>query len=371
MGPGTATISLIVDASESAASFWKETAKTAADLIAALPRGAVEGVYLLGATQCWEPVQWRAGFPFPSAAAHKGSSFITPVCDLWQQRHISPSAAAIVGTGEVFDLLDWADSGVEWVLICTGKTSLQGDKGRLPECQASELEQAITLLNTAAGSFQPPWVSHLTGSVEQQWRTDRAGFPMVWIPPLRAFVHLFPILKTQFESFLGQTDLPEFGDESYQKLLSYNPRLPISAPTFEEYEHLCLTGLLPEDLTHFAAWEGPAFRNLTPEEWQITATWMEQQGLSVPPAEVEAAMALAARRIWIGLLATRQPQTLHDLALLNNGVVEWTIEADGAPKGMGRPRQRFQPGFAQLPWIPTSPPRRAKIWGGRLLATEA
>ena len=363
------TISLLVDASESAASIWKETAQTVADLINRLPQAAVEGVYLLGSATRWMPTQWHAAYPFP-VAARKGSSFVTPICTAWQQRGFNPGAVAIIGAGEVFDLLDWVEISGEWVLIRTGEASLQAAQGRGREFQVAELEQAAALLCAVTGALHPPRAPRLTGSVAQQWRTDRAGFPMVWIPPLAAFVHLFPILKAQFECFLTQTDLPEFGDQWYQQLLRYNPRLALSARTFGEYEQLCLTGLLPEDLAAFAEWQGSGFRSLTLREWQVAAEWMARQGLSVPPAEVEHAMALAARRIWTGLLAALQPQTLHDLALLRNGVVEWVIEPDGLAQGMGRPRQRFQPGFAQSPWIPTSPPRRAKIWGGRLLTTE-
>jgi hypothetical protein len=367
---GSETISLVVDASESAASVWKETAQATANLLEALPQGAVEGIYLLGSATRWEAAQWQKDMPFPVAAC-KGSSFIAPSCSSWQQRRSSPSAVAIIGAGEIFDLLDWAGSGAQWVLLRTGEASLQGAQGRLPELLPAELEQAATMLGSAVYPFQPPRAPRLTGSVAQQWRTDRAGFPMVWVPPLEAFVQLFPILKAQFECFLTQTDLPEFGDQWYQKLLTFNPRLPLSAPTFGEYERLCLTGLLPEEVAAFAAWQGPGFRSLTLSEWQVATTWMAQQGLPAPPADIEAAMALAARRIWQGLLTALQPQRLDELALLHNGVVEWVIEPNGVPQGMGRPRQRFQPGFARSPWIPTAPPRRAKIWGGRLLTTEA
>jgi len=359
-------ISLVVDASESAASVWKETAQATADLLKALPEGAVEGIYLLGSATRWEAAQWREDMPFP-VAARKGGSFIAPICSSWQQRRLSPSAVAIIGAGEIFDLLDWTGSGAQWVLLRTGEDSLQGAQGRLPELQPIELEQVVTLLSADAYPLQPPRVPRLTGSVAQQWRVDRAGFPMVWVPPLGAFVHLFPIMKPQLEYFLAQTELPEFGDQWYQSLLCHNPRLSLSAPNFSAYERLCLTGLLPEDLAAFAAWQGPDFRSLTLREWQVAAEWLARQGLSVPAAEVENAMTPAARRIWLGLLAARQPQTLHELALMRDGVVEWVIEPNGTLRGMGRPRQQFQPGFAQSPWVPISPPRRAKIWGGRLM----
>jgi len=361
-------ISLIVDASESAAPFWKETAQTVADLIKMLPQDAVEGIYLLGSAVRWTSAQWHEALPFP-VAARKGGSFITPICTGWQQLHFDPTAAVIIGAGEVFDLLDWVEKGEEWLLIRTDEDSLQAAQGRVREFQAAELEQVVVLLQAGTGVFQPPRVPYLTGSVAQQWRVDRAGFPMVWIPPLKAYVHLFPITKAQFEVFLTQAELPDIGDHWYQQLLSYNPRLSISSINFNNYERLCITGLLPEELQAYAAWQGPSFRCLSMQEWQCAAKWISQQSISVPPADIENNMSLMARRTWAALLSVLEPRTLCELSLMFGGVVEWVDGPNNIFLGMGRPRQRFQPGLAKSPWLPTSPPRRAKIWGGRLMVT--
>ena len=360
------TISLILDASESARPFWEDTITIATELIDTLPENTVEGIYLLGTSIRWEINRWRLEIPFLEAAS-KGSSFVTPICSLWQAHDIMPNVAVIVGSGEVFDLSDWAKD-IHWILLMTGDESLRGDVKGPREFSKSELDQVITSLNKPHRSLQSARPPRLNGVVAQKWTTDRAGFPMLWIPPLSVYVALFPILKAQFETFLMQTEIADFGDQWYERLLEYNPRLPLST-SFNEYERLCLTGLLPEELQAYAEWQGPSFRYLSLQEWQIIAEWMRQQSICVPPTQIEKTMSFAARRIWAELLSALVPQTLSDLALLHHGIVEWVVDPKGNLVGMGSPRQQFQPGFAQSPWIPTSPPRRAKIWGGRLLKT--
>ena len=49
---------------------------------------------------------------------------------------------------------------------------------------------------------------------------DRTGFPMVWIEPIEAWMHVLPFTKIQLEYFLVDTNKTHFDHKWYKKRLS-------------------------------------------------------------------------------------------------------------------------------------------------------
>ncbi len=379
MGP-IATL-LIADATESAASCWPQTTRAIADLLTALPAGSVAGIGLLGTNLMWPVEAWRPDLPLPAEAAATGS-FVAPVMAGMRARGLAPRWAVIAGSGEVFDLADWTGAGTSWALLRTGAASLQASGGRIAEfATAGGVAPLVNLLASAAPSPPPIAERDLTGSIKQRWELDPAGYPMIYVPPLDAFVHLFPVAKPQFEAFLAAAPLPAAPlpaassparrDAWYGELLALNPRLSPWSSSLASYEQLFVTGLLPEEAQAFAAHLGPGFCIPDMESWRTAYRWLAEQELSIPPAGLEYEMAPAARRIWQGLLAALRPRKLLDLSLMQGGVLEWVTAADGRSVALGKPRDAFDPSFRDplkdRPWEPTTPIRRSKRFGMRLI----
>ena len=218
-------ILLIADATESAASCWPQTTRAIADLLAALPAGSVAGIALLGTNLMWPVEAWRPDLPLPAEAAATGS-FVAPVMAGVRARGLALRWAVIAGSGEVFDLADWAAAGIGWALLRTGDASLQAPGGRTAEfALAGGVAPLVSLLAAAPPSPPPAAERDLTGSIKQRWELDPTGYPMVYVPPLGAFVHLFPVAKPQFEAFLAAAPSPARRDRWYGELLALNPRL--------------------------------------------------------------------------------------------------------------------------------------------------
>jgi len=194
---------------------------------------------------------------------------------------------------------------------------------------------------------------------------------MIYVPPLAAFAHLFPISKPQFEAFLAAAPSPARSDRWYGDLMALNPRLSPWSASLASHEQMFITGLLPEDAQAFASHLGPDFRIPDVESWRAAYCWLAGQELSIPPAALEYEMAPSARRIWQGLLAAIRPRTLLDLSLMQGGVLEWATAADGHFVALGKTRDAFDPNYRDplkdRPWEPTTPIRRSKRFGMRLM----
>lgn len=366
----TSCIVLIADATESAAPFWSQTAKTIADLINTLQAEVLGGVYLLGTRVCLDPVDWHTNMTIPSEAKGSGS-FLAPVMSALRMRRIKPQTIIIVGAGEIFDLVDWVSNGMRWVLVLSNQESLQGPDGRLLEITHEAIGTLTEILTAFPKIILPSTESGLEGVVNQLWDLDGAGFPLVYVPPIRAYVHLFPVTKLQFEHFLAEARLSGYGDSWYIELLKLNPRLSPTASNCSDYEQLLVTGLLPDEVNAYLRWHGRGFKLLTVEQWRETFQWLEKQSFSVLPAELDVDLAPLARRLWEDLLVERCPNNLLDFSLMRGGVIEWVRESAGASLGMGQPRESFRPGFhdalRDAPFTPPSLVRRSKFFGFRLM----
>ena len=154
-------------------------------------------------------------------------------------------------------------------------------------------------------------------------------------------------------------------------MLKSNPRLSPTGGAYHDYEALFITGLLSDDAQAFARWQGAGYELFTPAQWRQAYRWLAAQPVSVWPGDLDQRMDRQACWLWNGLLAELRPANLLVLSLMSGGVVEWTAEAREGPQGMGQPRQQFHPNFHDAlkdkPFAPTSPPRRSKLWGLRLL----
>ena len=194
---------------------------------------------------------------------------------------------------------------------------------------------------------------------------DRAGFPMVELPELKAWIHLLPLAKVQFEPFLAEPGT--FDDAWYATLLELNPRTAGRAFDAETRERLFLTGLLPAEVSAFAAWLGSGFAIPTINEWRVVDRAFARMEAS--PFLGAWSVNSPAREAVERLYELERPATLRELSLMRRGVVEWVCDGPDFA-GLGAPR----PGFFGNLWDPQSdlvrpvdPTRRIPFFGARLI----
>ncbi|MBK9233432.1 MAG: hypothetical protein IPO15_21960 [Anaerolineae bacterium] len=103
-----------------------------------------------------------------------------------------------------------------------------------------------------------PWrpLPALSGFVRHRWTLDPRGFPLVWIEPLRAYLHLFPVSRPQFEHYLCAAHPPGLGDAWYTDLLTLLPRSSPATVSAERLEQLFCAGLLPSEVHDYVQWQG-------------------------------------------------------------------------------------------------------------------
>ncbi len=356
---------LVVDAS---VSLWAKIAQLTSDVMAALPDGAVLGIHLLGTRLRWESDDWRAAMLLPLEAS-ASPRLLAPVMAALRARHDQPSAIVLIGAGDILDFDDWADRA-SWAWIRMGDESQSGLEGSAAAFEPNQLVQLSDWLHTSA-RFSSPRLPPPSGVVEHQWELDRAGYPLVCVEPLGIYMHLFPVVKPQVESFLAEARQATYDSTWYAELLKLNRRLSPAARSLAHYEQLFVTGLLPDDVQAFARWSGPGYAAPTVEQWRTAFQWLEKQSVSILPAKLERDLSPTAHRLWAGLLDELRPQTLFDLSLMRNGVVEWVSGPGGTWLGMGQPRESFYPNFHDAlhdkPFEPTSLTRRSRLFGLRLM----
>jgi len=215
------------------------------------------------------------------------------------------------------------------------------------------------------------------------FRYDPVGFPMIWIPDIRVFVHCLPVTKIQFEQFLCDARDGHFGARWYDDILRLNPRTTARRIWKGNYWNALLTGILPAETERFAAWCGDGYRLLEADEWQSFFRSMKLRDVR----------SLAALGI-LGELGLRQRELIENIEksveevcaaageecelgmrmLLRLGVMEW-VSVTGRENhrwgGMGEPHPSFcgnlfipEKGELILPREPES--RRLPSFGFRL-----
>lgn len=367
------SVVVVADASESAISYWSRTTQIIQDLLYTQPR-----IYLLGhttpLTDNTEILDF-ADFPPPQA---RHCSLIAPIMYDLLHRYQPVDLLIIIGSGEIWDLRDWLNLPLigRWLLARVGPDSLQANDLTQPEYPAEQIEAVLSQLSSSPSPVRansppagPQW-----SSAGHLWDIDRSGFPLIYVEPLNAFVHLFPVAKAQFEQFLWQHNPLQWGDDRYQELLALNPRTAPAELSESPYEGLFLTGITPDEILPFARWLGRGYGLLTVEEWQTMRRWLaQQQSSTIPPGLGDRGLAYLARSLWQSLVARIQPQTMQELALMVGGLLEWvsTSTPHGSSKeyfGMGQPRPAFFHTLkdADTPQRPISVNRRMRYFGFRL-----
>jgi len=271
-------------------------------------------------------------------------SLIAPIMErliLEEQKH----SVIIIGNGEIFDLDDWKDDPKVdgWLLVRTADESLQGPFGRVSEVTLDQItwNDIDTLLSYFSRSSQQPAGSNNKpyGAGEYQWQVDSSGYPLIFVEPLDAYVHLFPVTKPQFEKFIASGRKPGFGDEWYTALLELNPRVSYRSTDVSSRHGLFMTGVTTDEASDFSRWLGRDYRMLTAGDWATCSNWFATQDAVSLPDELRDRLSQDAAAIW-DLIETQwlngQP-TLQDLSLMKQGILEWVVERPGRYCGVGEP----------------------------------
>ena len=364
------SVLLIADASDSAMPYWAETLALINQLLQAFPEESVGKVHLLGCPHLLS----RKTISSVVLPDKRSPSLIGPIVALLRKNRQYAQIGIIVGSGEIFDLEDhltspWVN---RWALVKVNGDTLKPPTLDVPEFEADNLDGLLSWMESSPNSLPvaPRHIYSTWSNGKQQVDFDRTGYPLVFIEPLQAWVHLFPVTKPQFEAFLA--DFCLYGDSWYQQVLSINPRRSYRCRDLSRYEELFLTGILADEAITFAQWLGPNFRLPTPAEWREVYRWMEQQStISLPIDADRTGLAESAFEIWQGLLRQLNPESLVKQSLMEYGVIEWLAEAGGIFCGLGHPR----PSFKQIlidpltddPWRPIKPSLRLRHYGFRLL----
>lgn len=361
---------VVADGSGSARAHWTEVVDTISEILRLAAADVIVAVALLGTNHRWAPGMWNSRILLP-VELPESSSFVGPIFAGLPGDMDYPDTVVIVGSGEIFDLADWLEIIPHWVLIKIGPDSLRPTNVRVRELSVEDLARLGDLLTESeqVRSHGCP-LPKLSGVVEQDWRLDETGYPMVFVPHIDSYLQLFPIAKPQFESFLAHCTTLVNGDTWYRDLLKISPRLSPRTPDEGPYERLIATGLLFSEVEQVAQWYGPAYSILSVQQWRMSRKWLANQPMSVPSALLENQMARPALLLWESLFRVRSPTNLLDLSLMTQGVIEWVTDGEHHAVGMGDPRQSFYPGFHTNPFMPTSGLRRSKLWGSRLIRSK-
>ncbi|MCU0484856.1 MAG: hypothetical protein MUC85_01975 [Anaerolineales bacterium] len=359
---------LIADISQSAADCWQETQALVDQILSKPDTGCTVEVALLGTRLIFNAEQWHRQSNLPVRLG-SAASLVAPVLAAARHQLDEIAVVILIGSGEVFDLPDWVQDPAAWRLVQTGKQPLTP----LPNLTHHTTDQPDGLLSGVASmpAGRIAWSSRfMSGSGGQRWCLDRAGYPMVYIPPLQGYVHLFPVLRAQFEAFLADAHPAGCEDAWYTKLVeAMLPRVPAWCATQENYESTLIGAMLPDDVTAFQAWCGSDFQPLSEQEWLEAWKWLASQPLSILTASLEDELASSARELWGMLLERPGKNTLLDLCLMRHGLIEWVRRGAEGWSGMGKPRRihPFHNPLVDKPLAPTSFSRREKWFGFRLI----
>ena len=167
------------------------------------------------------------------------------------------------------------------------------------------------------------------------WLFDRTGFPYLPVPAARIAVALFPITKAQTELWLADATGP--GDEWYEELLRFGPRVGWRTIGKFVTTQLVLTGLNPEEAGMFAAWLGTGYRLPTTAEWRAGDRAVSK--LLVPQllALANDSRTHPAAAGILKKLSDSGRRTAPSLGFWEGGVLEWVVRPTPPHGGLGRP----------------------------------
>jgi hypothetical protein len=212
---------------------------------------------------------------------------------------------------------------------------------------------------------------------------DRAGFPLLWIEDLRAYIHWFPVTKLQCEYFLCAEPDRRFDESWYDELLTLNPRITPTGINARNYWQALLSGITPSEAQRFARWCGEDYDIPTQKEWLQAYRYLK----TLPPAtSPDVLQQMGELRPRTRTLLQRLDEaarnaikeggyeyTLADQMLMRMGVMEWVACADLRPPwgGLGKTPSELGSRFSNpdqgTPSKPTDPEIRSRAYGCRLL----
>jgi hypothetical protein len=370
------SIALIIDTSSSALA-GIDAARQTAQVIHGLIGSEQFKFFMLGSATPIPPAALRQAAPPGVKQQAQACSLIAPIMETLvceEQKH----SVIIIGNGEIFDLDDWTnDPRVDsWLLVQTGKQSLQGSPGRVSEITLDQIMgDADTLLSyfsrPAREPEETPKRDYDAGQYE--WRVDASGYPLIFVEPIRAFVHLFPVTKPQFEKFMVASRRPDYGDEWYTRILDLNPRASYRSTDISSREHLFMTGVTTDEAASFSRWLGRDYGLLSADEWNTCYEWFVGQPAPSAPLDLLNQLSRDALALWELVegqwLDHRRRANLRELSLMTQGILEWVIERPGRYCGLGKPATSKFQRRANDPVRPLGQePRRHKGIGFRLLA---
>lgn len=212
-------IALIIDTSSSAADDWDEIRQTAQriHLLMGMEQPESFKLFMFGT-----PTPISSGIldqanPPNANQPQLPCSLIAPIMETLlsdPQRH----SVIIVGNGEVFDLDDWTgDPRFDgWLLVRTGVNMLKKPTNRVSEIMSDQLDvDGDTLRDrfTRLVANREYRTKRASNNGNFRWQVDASGYPLIFVEPLAAYVHLFPVTKPQFEKFIASGRKREADDE--------------------------------------------------------------------------------------------------------------------------------------------------------------
>ncbi len=207
--------------------------------------------------------------------------------------------------------------------------------------------------------------------------SDRTGFPLVHITELGFDVHLLPITKSQFEAFARQ-DATLTG--KYEEAIVLNPASPETGADTKvkgrALEPIFMTGVLPEEALQFAVWldnNEPTSDYALPDvyEWRAVYDCLQYERCEQYVVDVLENCPNTSAKHLVQQILRQQPQTLLELSLMRNGIIEW-LHHETSWAGLGSPRPKFYPNtFDPLHETvePVDPAQRMRMFGFRLIRT--
>lgn len=341
---------LIIDTSSSAATDLDEARQTA-QRIYRLAGAEQFKLFMLGSITPISSTTLKQTSPPGVSRQAQACSLIAPIMEVLvreEQKHL----VIIVGNGEIFDLDDWTgDPRVDgWLLVRTGERSLQGVDGRVSEITTEQIGGDIDTLLSYFSRFtrevaEPPRRSY--DPDRYRWRVDASGYPLIFVEPLGAYVHLFPVTKQQFEKFIASDRQRELDDEWYEEILTLNPRASYISSNMPARERLFMTGITPDEALAFGRWLGRDYQLLTAQEWHTCYEWFADQSSPSAPPDLSEPLSQDALVIWNTVscqwLERCGQSNLRELSLMTQGILEWVVERPGRYCGLGEPvASKFQ-----------------------------
>lgn len=339
-------IALIVDTSSSARYYWDAIRQTALriNILLGLEDPEALKLFAFGNPKPISLGTLDQSSP-PDANQSQPCSLIAPIMEQLLDDPKTHSVI-IVGNGEVFDLDDWTGDPRfnGWLLVCAGEDTLKKPTNRVAEINAVQLDGDGDTLRERFTQFSNHIESRSSISMDVgnfTWQVDSTGYPLIYVNPLKTYVHLFPVTKPQFERFIASGRKIKSDDEWYADVLASNPRGSYRSEDVIEREQLFTTGVTTDDALAFGRWLGRGYKLLTAADWRECREWFSRPASSVPP-DLATQLSDDAFAIWNWIenewLEQSEELNLQQLSLMRQGILEWVVDLPGTYYAVGDPR---------------------------------